>query len=139
MNHIDDDNLLEHVLEACTDANKSDEIERHLAECTECRDRLEQLREDIDVIGGISPQRPRLIIPKRRAGTGYSNLRAAALLIFGIFIGFGAGNLMHHPQTYVSPSYVDLRPPELTASAPAESDATGIPQTYYDRMLTQTE
>jgi len=141
MNHIDEERLLEYALEVCSDESDHTDIERHLGDCSQCRDRLKVIKEDIEIIGGVRPSQAVLSLPgtKARNSMVYPLLRAAALIIFGIFVGFGAASWINQKPAFVSPAYVTLTPPDLTLEASAVSDATEIPQSYYDGMLNSVE
>jgi hypothetical protein len=83
--HVNEDKLLQYALEASpTDAERVS-IAEHLAICSECSARLEEIRKDIEIIGGVQPRRQELRIPgpRPRHNFVYPVIRAAALFIFG--------------------------------------------------------
>ena len=129
MSHFNDDQLLEFALETGADQAGRAEIEKHLTVCDECRGRLNEIEKDIRTIGGIRPLSPVLRIPRirPRAGLVYSALRAAALVILGIALGFGASRLIDRRPAEVSPAYVTLSPPPDSMIGYVVADATSIP------------
>ena len=135
--HINEDKLLQFALEVSpTDAERAG-IAEHLAICSECSARLEELRKDINVIGGIQPRRQelRMPIPRPWHNVLYPIVRAAALFIFGIVVGFGVSNWILREPAYISPSYLTLSPPPDSIGTYAVSDATGISKGYYEYIL----
>jgi len=127
MKHIDDDWLLEYALETVSGTGERQEIERHIDDCSECRSRLETIRDDLNFIGSL---RPRLTEPKaeilpRRKKYLYGIIRAVALIIFGFFIGLGVSGWGDEDEVYVTPCYVQLSPPADSLEGYAQSDATG--------------
>jgi hypothetical protein len=118
------------------DADRAD-IRRHLDACPECRARLQKLLGDIDVIGGIRPRTALLSRPGRvsQHRLVYPILRAAALIIIGIAVGFGMSNLADRQPACISAAYVALSPPADSIRGYAVSDATGIPASLYDATL----
>jgi anti-sigma factor RsiW len=137
MIHINEDKLLQYALEVSpTDAERA-VIAEHLATCSECSARLEELRKDIEIIGGIQPRKQelRMPVPRPRHNHVYPIIRAAALFIFGIAVGFGASNWIHRQPAYISPAYLTLSPPPDSVSTQVVSDATEISKRYYEYVL----
>ncbi len=135
--HINEDKLLQYALEVSpTDAERT-AIAEHLAACSECSARLEELRKDIEVIGGIQPRRQELRMPgpRPRHNFVYPVIRAAALFIFGIVVGFGASHWIQRQPAYISPSYLTLSPPPDSIGTYVVSDATEISKRYYEYIL----
>jgi hypothetical protein len=128
MHHINEDSLLKYALDIIDDDEEHSEIESHLATCPKCRGRLDIIRSDLDIIGNIEPSRTRLDLPvkRQRPNILYPLLRAAALIIFGIVIGYGAANLQKGEKVSVSPSYAILAPAPDSLAGVAVSDATEI-------------
>jgi anti-sigma factor RsiW len=126
MTHIDEDRLLAYALEVLESDSEREEISTHLAGCPECRARLGNVQKDIEIIGSLRPYRRVLAVPnpKARRLTVYSLLKAAALVVFGVCIGFGASSLVRQEPTAVVPSYFVLSPPDDCLSGCAVSDAT---------------
>jgi hypothetical protein len=137
MTHPSDDKLLEFALDITASETERTEIEAHIAACSTCRARLDELRQDIDVIGGIRPRVSGLTLPIRRSGhrVVHSILRAAALVIFGIAVGFGASLSVRQEPVCVSQAYVALSAPADSINSCAVSDATEIPAHSYDDVL----
>lgn len=128
MKHLDEDLLLKYALELVEDKKEQGDIESHLSACSECRALLRELYSDMDVIGSIKPHRASLDLPVRKSGRIilYSIIRAAALIIFGIAIGYGAANLQSNEKVSVMPSYVAPVPAPDSLVGTAVSDATKI-------------
>jgi hypothetical protein len=137
--HIDDDKLLRYALEVIDDDenNEREEIEGHLEVCQLCRARLSELRNDIEIISGIRPRRP------GAATRGHSwwhnavqrSLRAAAFIILGLAIGFGASSWLKDEPTRVTMQYVTLSSPVDSVCPYAATDATEISSGYERRVL----
>jgi hypothetical protein len=128
MNHINEDTLLKYVLEIIDDEHEYSDIKYHLTTCAECRTRLEKIQSDLDIIGDIKPAGSDIDLPVRqkRQNIFYPILRAAALIIFGIVIGYGAANLRKPDNVSVTPSYAILSPAPDSLVGVAVSDATEI-------------
>ena len=109
MNHLSDDHLLRHALEAYERDDERVATTGHLAACSECRRRLEDVQADIGVIAGVQPRRRVLQVPgpRLRYTVMYSVLRAAALIIFGIVLGYGTSGWMNR-QLLTEDGAVDL-------------------------------
>jgi hypothetical protein len=137
MSHIDEDKLLGYVLEVIERQSERDEIAEHLAGCAECRARLEEIRGDVELIGNVRPygQVLRISNPRAQRWGVYPVLRAAAMIVLGIFVGFGASSLVHHRPTEVVPPYAVLSPPADCSSGCAATDVTDVPPQYYQRLL----
>lgn len=136
MIHIDDDRILEYALEICSDSERS-EIAAHLAECSRCGAELGRIQNDLQAIGGVRPRVRLTGMSGRRSRQTivYSILRAAALIVFGILVGYGASSWLHSVPAPVLPSYMKLSPPEDLPTRVAVSDATEIPSRYYQSIL----
>jgi hypothetical protein len=139
MTHNSEDELLRYALEVIANEEERASTAAHLAVCSECRVRLEDLRKDIQIVGGVRPRRRVLLIPNSRPREvlTYTILRTAALIILGSLIGFGASKGVHRELEFVSSGYVTLSPPTDSLTAYTVSDATDIPAHYYERLLEQ--
>lgn len=137
MSHIDENKLLAYVLEILDCDSERDEIAAHLAGCAECRAQLETMRGDVETISSVRPHGRVLRIPNPRArGWGmYAILRAAAMIVLGVFLGFGASSVMHHRPREVVPPYAVLSPPRDCSSGCAVTDVTEVPPRYYQDLL----
>lgn len=137
MSHFNDDELLEYALETGADQAGRAEIAKHVAACPRCHARLEELRKDIGIIGGVRPLPPVLRIPRMpsRSNLTYRLLKAAALVILGIALGFGGSRLIDRQPAVVTPAYTALSPPPDSVSSYAVADATGLPANYYSLIL----
>ena len=140
MIHIDENRLLEYALEICPGTEKT-EIAGHLAGCSRCSAVLGKIQDDMRAIGGVRPHvRSRGVSNRHsRYTVMFSILRAAALIIFGIFIGYGASGWLHRAPAPVSPSYIRPSPPEDLLKGIAVSDATEVPLSYYQHILEEIE
>lgn len=141
MSHINEDRLLEYALELSSSDSERADIAAHLAECQDCAERLEKIRSDVGIIGGIRPSKTYIGMPRQhsRQTFVYAILRAAALIIIGIFAGLGMSSRFTNEHVCVSPSYVIASPPEPSAGGCSASDATGISSSYYEKLLRETE
>jgi hypothetical protein len=137
MNHPTEDQLLAFALETDASENERQAITDHLAGCAECRARFEGIENDLRVIGGVRPQRQiaPAVLAKRRPVTAYTLLKAAALIIFGIVVGYSSARLTAEQPAMVSPSYIELSPPADSMIGYAVTDATEIGTPYYERLL----
>ncbi len=141
MIHPDDDKLLDYALEIHSDELSDIEITDHLAACPGCRTRLENLRRDIDIIGGIRPNRPMLTMttPRRLSDLLYQAVRVAALILLGMAVGYSASNWIHNRSALVSPAYITLSPPPDSLGNCPVPDAMELSQAYYENILNRTK
>lgn len=141
MIHFNDDKLLEYALETASDDSGRAEIEAHLAVCPGCRDRLDEIRKDIEIIGSIRPLQPVLSISPKRTHSDfiYRALRTAALIILGIAMGFGASKLVYRQPATVLPAYFTLSPPPDSVRSYVAADVTGLSSDYYKRIVGGSE
>lgn len=141
MNHIDENKLLEYALELSPTESGRADIAEHLAECQDCAAKLERIRQDIGIIGSIQPREPDVRMPRHRSRRTfvYATLRAAALITIGIITGLGMSSWIHVEHICVSPAYVTLSPPEASAGGYSASDATGLSDSYYEKLLREVE
>jgi hypothetical protein len=128
MNHINEDKLLEHALDLVIDITERDVIETHLAECPDCRASLMRAKNDIGIISSVRPRLPQLSSPnhKKEARLLWPLLRAAALIAFGISVGYGASTWTHKERPCITPSYMTFESSEVAAAGYAVSDATEV-------------
>jgi len=130
--HIDEDRLLEYALDIIEEQIEISEIEDHLRECRDCRERFEKIKNDMEVIGGLEIRRG----STRSTGSGGSRklilavLKAAALLIIGIGIGWSFSGGESRETVYITPCYVSLNPPD-NMNGIAVSDALDMGGQYY--------
>ena len=141
MNHIDDDKLLEYALELCSSDSERADIATHLAECQDCAAKYEKVRSDVGIIGSIRPSETYIGMPRHRSRQTfvYATLRAAALITVGLIAGIGISSRSTVKHICVSPSYVIVSPPESSAGGCSASDATGISNFYYEKLLRDME
>jgi len=127
MKHISEDKLLEFALETC-EVSERPAIEEHLNKCAECREMLDRIRGDIELIGGIKPKTGFVSqpIPVRRSILP-GILRMAAVITIGFVLGYGSSSLTKSDPVCVSPSYERLSPPADSVAGYAIPDATDIP------------
>ncbi|MBN1505013.1 MAG: zf-HC2 domain-containing protein [Candidatus Eisenbacteria bacterium] len=149
MTHRTEDELLAYALEVVESEEERAAIATHLETCPECRGRLESIRADIEAIAGVRPsrlaagildRRPRVQVV--RAGLGGVRgfplrawLRAAALIVIGLVVGFGVGSRVEREPVFISPAYMEASPPAVAASGAAVSDATAVTPGYYESIL----
>ena len=62
-------------------------------------------------------------------------LRAAALIAIGFVGGMNGSQWFEREPARVTPAYITRSTPDDSLATFAVSDATGIPPTYYDRIL----
>jgi anti-sigma factor RsiW len=139
MTHSSEDELLGYALEVIASDKERAGIAAHLAMCSECRARLENLQKDIDIIGGVRPRQRvlRMANPRPREATTYAILKSAALIILGIFVGLGASNWAHREPEFVSSAYVTLSSLTDSLTAYTVSDATDVSVHSYEQILEQ--
>jgi len=140
MSHLSEDDLLRHALDAYETESERQTTMAHLETCDACRARLADTETDIGVIAGVRPQRRVLQLPAPRPSriNVYSLLRAAALVILGIALGYGISNRTRPESVQITPAYVSLEPPADSLRRYAASDATEIPAGYYERLMSAT-
>jgi hypothetical protein len=141
MTHRTEDELLAYALEVVDSDEERDAIAAHVAECPECRQRLEHLRQDIEVIGGVRPRRQvlRTPYPRQRLAVAHGIIRAAALVVLGFLVGLGASSWAGREPVFLSRAYVELSPPDESLTAYTVSDATDVPIEYYEDIAERTE
>lgn len=137
MNHLSEDDLLRHALEAYEREDESQIALVHLETCAECRARLADIERDIGVVAGVRPQRRVLQLPSPRPSrmSVYSFLRAAALVILGVALGYGLSNRNRPESVQVTSAYVSLSPPADSLRRYVASDATEVPARYYEVLM----
>ncbi len=128
MTHYDEDQLLTFELGTLPEDRIAAEINAHLADCDLCRSRLEAIRKSIGVIASI---RLKTTAGKnRRAGkvsrTMMLTLRAAALLLIGLIIGYAAANSAHRPRACVSGMYLNNHALADSLAGRAVADAVAV-------------
>ncbi len=135
--HISEDKLLEYALEITENDNERAKIEGHLEICQSCRSRLKELQNDIDIISSIRPHRPVAATSKdsRWHNVVFSLLRAAALIVIGLAMGYGTSVWLEDEPARVASQYVTLSSPADSISRYAASDATDISWDYYRHIL----
>ncbi|KPJ61047.1 MAG: hypothetical protein AMJ46_03510 [Latescibacteria bacterium DG_63] len=141
MTHNTEDELLGYALELIASDEERARITAHLEACSQCRERLENLRKDIQIIGGVKPRRQVLAIPypRTRQFVAQAIFRAAAFVVLGFLAGLGASSWAPREPVFVSPTYVELSSPSDGLAAHTASDATEIPAEYYEQLVESTE
>ena len=132
MNHITEDNLLAYALETDNGDDHRD-IENHLQSCPQCRKRLAKVRSDIDKIAGIGtpPLDKPAVIPPGRQSDLRPLLRAAAVLVIGMAIGYSAALWTQSEPVTVRPQYMSPAAAHDSIAQYAISDVTGLAQRHY--------
>mgnify|MGYP006865027725 CR=1 FL=1 len=89
MNHYDDDSLTAYLLEMIEDVGKGNQIEYHLKTCEICQKKLQDIKSDIDMIGGfeLKPVKDHYPLPSKQVAKKSNWFRLAAVMIMGITIG----------------------------------------------------
>lgn len=138
MNHISEDAILEYALEVCDETARA-AVSDHLAQCSACRERLAATMADLEIIRGLRPRRAPVKLPRRfaRRRIFYRTARAAALIVLGIGIGYMGSSRVHQGAACVSPAYIATAPPADPIRAFAASDATEVPDYYYQTIPRQ--
>jgi hypothetical protein len=141
MTHKTEDQLLAYALEVTASDEERDDITAHLEACSECRERLESLEKDIELIGAVRPRRQALSMPQSspRQTVGLAILRAAALIVVGFLVGLGTSSWADREPVFLSPTYLVLSPPTDSLPSHTVSDATDIPVEYYEQILESKE
>ncbi len=136
MKHRDEDELLAFALDVVASEEERGGMAEHLEVCQECRARLEDIKADVGTIAGVRPTCSVSQAPGSLPRTASANsiLRAAALVAVGVIVGFGAASRFNREPVFVSPAYVETSSREVPAGASAASDATAIPDAYYDEI-----
>ncbi len=134
MKHISEDNLLQYALETLSTAQEREEIETHLAECSDCRTALKKIQDDIHVISSVKPLMYNMEVPKqkRRFVKRYAFLKVAALFLFGLFVGLGISGRTDQEIVFISPVYLYQSSPADSLFGYAIPDATQMSQSYYN-------
>ena len=109
ISHPNEDQLLKLVLELL-DADEIRQIKEHLSECEPCRQRLEELRHQTEMIGSIEPEidreyYPLPVIKRFRTVTLF---KAAALIIFGFLVGYGDSQFSQTEPVNVVPQRIQV-------------------------------
>jgi hypothetical protein len=128
MTHIDDDALLGHALDTIDDDAAKNQIVDHLAHCPECRRRLDEIWNDIDIIGSINPNSVHIGTPfvKAKPRIAVTLIRAAAFITIGFLGGLTSAKWISSSPATVTPLYADLTPIPDSLSGTAAPDATQI-------------
>jgi len=136
MKHRNEDELLAFALDVVASEEGRVGIAEHLEACPECRARLENIKADIGTIAAVRPTCSVSQVPRSlpRSYSTYSILRAAALVAVGVVVGFGAASRFNREPVFVSTAYVETSSREAPAGASAASDATAVPDAYYDEI-----
>ncbi|RPH93677.1 hypothetical protein EHM69_09620 [candidate division KSB1 bacterium] len=130
MIHYEDDRLLASVLGLLSE-DESTEIIEHALVCESCRARLNNIKSEVAVLGGIAPQADLPVFPKRRTRVfAYSAiLKIAALLMVGFLGGLATSRIMSPLPINVVPAYANPTPPPDSLAFFAVSDATALKST----------
>ena len=128
MNHINEDKLLEYALELITDKAERNTIGTHLQQCSTCHSAFTNIQNDIRVISSVRPRSAAMANPNKRENRNilWPLLRAAALIAFGISVGYGASTWTHKEPSCISPAYMTFDTPENATTGLAVSDATEV-------------
>lgn len=127
MIHPTEDDLLAYVLETLPDRAEQARIDEHLQDCSDCRARLRQIRDDIDIIAGvrprtINPHAPAVSVPTSRLT---KIVRVAAIIVLSFAAGFATSRFWQREPAHVSPATTDWVTPASATDA-AACDATAM-------------
>ena len=109
MSHPNEDQLLKLVLELL-DADETRQIEEHLTKCEPCRQRMEELQHQTEMIGSIEPEIEREFypLPVIKRVRSMTLFKAAALIIIGFLAGYGASQLSQPEPVNVVPQRIQV-------------------------------
>jgi len=121
MSHPEDDKLLQSVLHLLSEQEEM-VLKDHLSKCPVCRTRLDQLREQTDLIGSIELEtdQPVYPLPSVRRKTLKTIIKIAALILMGFIAGYCTSDLSR-------PSYVNVIPQQLNSAMLLSSEAGFTP------------
>ncbi|TFH64718.1 MAG: hypothetical protein E4G91_04930 [Candidatus Zixiibacteriota bacterium] len=141
MNHLSEDQVLEYVLEIIDNDSERELMAAHFRLCPDCGAKFENIKSDLDIIGGVKPYRRLMQMPnpKARQISLYAVIKVAALFIFGIFVGFATANWIDREPAVVTYAYLTLTPPSGSQAGCAVSDATEVSPVYYEEILKSQE
>jgi len=137
MKHIEEDRLLEYALETRPDDEDRKTIEAHLAECQQCRDALEKIRDELTIIGSIRPDVTPFPVQSsnKRKSIVPALLKAAALVIFGAVTGFGLAAQISTEQVSILPRYEIQSSSNSSLQERASREATRVDFSLYKQWL----
>lgn len=137
MSHISEDQLLEYALAIVDNDSERMLIAAHLDLCPDCGARFEILMRETDIIGGVKPNQQLQLLPNPRGRRLflYAAIKVAALITFGIFVGFGSANWLGQEPAEATYAYLTLTPPSDNHAGCAVSDATELSASYYQEIL----
>jgi anti-sigma factor RsiW len=109
MSHPNEDQLLKLVLELL-DTDETRQIKEHLAECEPCRQRLEEIQSQTEMIGSIEPEIDREFypLPATKRVRSVMLLKAAALILIGFLAGYGASQFSQPEPVNVVPQRIQV-------------------------------
>jgi|GEM_PF-6241713 len=128
MTHYDEDQLLAFGLGTLPDDRIAVEINDHLTGCDLCRSKLNAIHKSIGIISSIKPIMTSINnhrVGKMR-GKVMPTLKAAALLLIGLIIGYAAANSTHRPGICVSGMYMSRQAPADSLAGCAIADAVAV-------------
>jgi len=88
MKHIDEDKLQQYILEIL-DPDEKSSIELHIAECTECMQNLNKIRQQTEIIGSFEPEieLPIIEMPMQKIINFKHYFKIAAVFAVGFALG----------------------------------------------------
>jgi hypothetical protein len=115
MKHLDEDILMKLALDLLDEGEK-EILAEHLVGCESCRDRLDSLRVETDMIGSLEPDIPTPFIgmPAQISETWLSLIKIAALLLVGFAAGYGFSQISAPEDLTVVPYYQVVSTPLQT-------------------------
>jgi hypothetical protein len=116
MKHPDDDTLLKSAL-GLLDEQEEAALQSHISQCDDCRERINRIKNDTDVIGSLELDigTPEIPLPTPHHIAYMSLLKAVALILVGFAVGYGTSTLSHRESVNVIPQQLQTSSPVGTA------------------------
>jgi len=100
MNHLNEDQLLNYVLETL-DINDISAIQDHLEYCSECKIQLEKIKKELNVLQSFDPKIEETYFFPRKSNKINYLLKIAAVLVLGFLSGFLTSDYFNQPHINV--------------------------------------
>ena len=114
MNHINDDLILKYALETL-DEKEVNFIENHFTDCDECRESLNEIQNEIDLICSFNPEmgETTFSIPKEKAKLN-NWVKWVALLLIGFIAGYSTSSIIPKSRTTIVEQKLITHTPEIS-------------------------